>query len=266
VALTAGALVSERQRALKAGMNDIVTKPFDPQVLIRKVRYLVEQTRNEPIPIAVLDRRRGLQPAVEPLIPSIDADVVQRMFGQDLTLFTSALSRMLRDYVDFAEPISAPLGDQVVRSQLTARVHELRGSAGLMGAMGVMHLAGTAETALEQGRSIDVVGPILGRLTSAYSDMRDEAQFWLARQAEREALSDVKTAPRPTIEAADVEELYALLDSRNLAALDKFSLLSPSLSEFLGAARFDRLRDAVDNLDFPLGAQLLRASGSLIPA
>ena len=66
-------------------------------------------------------------------------------------------------------------------TQLKARVHELRGSAGLIGATRVMRLAGAAETALEQGRSIDVVGPIPVQLTSAFSEMRDEAQFWLAR-------------------------------------------------------------------------------------
>ena len=93
--------------------------------------------------------------------------------------------------------------------------------------------------------------------------MRDEAEFWLAAQTAREALS-AKPAPRTDVVTADIEELYALLDSRNLAALDKFNLLSPSLSEMLGAVRFDRLRDAIDNLDFPLGAQLMRESAALI--
>ena len=35
IALTAAALVSERQQALQAGMNDFVTKPIDPQLLLR---------------------------------------------------------------------------------------------------------------------------------------------------------------------------------------------------------------------------------------
>jgi hypothetical protein len=112
--------------------------------------------------------------------------------------------------------------------------------------------------ALEQGRSIDIVGPILGQLTSTFSEMRAETQFWLARQGEREALCEAKGVPRPTIRTDGLDELYTHLDARNLAASDKFNLLSASLNELLGAVRFDRLGDAMDNLDFPLGAQLLR--------
>jgi hypothetical protein len=48
-----------------------------------------------------------------------------------------------------------------------------------------------------------------------------------------------------------------LLESQNLAAVDKFAVLSSALSELVGAVRFDRLRDAIDNLDFQLGAELL---------
>jgi CheY-like chemotaxis protein len=38
VALTAGALVSERQRATVAGMNDFIIKPFDAASLISSVK------------------------------------------------------------------------------------------------------------------------------------------------------------------------------------------------------------------------------------
>ncbi len=38
IALTAGALVSERERSLQAGMNDFLTKPFETAALIGIVR------------------------------------------------------------------------------------------------------------------------------------------------------------------------------------------------------------------------------------
>jgi HPt (histidine-containing phosphotransfer) domain-containing protein len=211
----------------------------------------------------MLDRKPVLPRTDDPQIASIDAAIVKQMFGEDRPLFKSALSRLLRDYAQFAQPIAAPLDDPGARSELEAQLHKLRGSAGLIGATRIMRLAGRAETELGQGRTLDLVRPILEQLSSAFCELRDEAQLWLSGQTQREAtLSDV--APRTTLSVADVDALSALLDARNLAALDAFSLLSPSLNDLLGAPRFDRMRDAVDNLDFQLGAKLLRESRAAI--
>src|SRR5690606_9621674 len=46
IALTAGALQSERQRSLDAGMNDFLVKPLDPELLVRTVRKYVVNTRD----------------------------------------------------------------------------------------------------------------------------------------------------------------------------------------------------------------------------
>lgn len=261
LALTAGALVGERKRSLQAGMNDTVTKPFDPQVLIRKVRHLVEDVRGEPVPVAILDDKRVAHSTDTSLMSSIDAAVVTQMFGHDLPLFKAVLSRILRDYAQFAEPIADSLENQAARALLKARVHELRGSAGLIGATRVLRLAAAAEAALEQERSIEVVKSILGQLTCAFSALSAEALFWLGTQCAQEVPSNGKVTNSAQLRATDLEELYALLDHRNLAALDQFSLISVSLSELLGAARFDSVRDAVENLEFQLGAQLLREYG-----
>ena len=43
IALTAGALLVERQRALDAGMSDFVSKPLDPDTLVRLVRRHVDE-------------------------------------------------------------------------------------------------------------------------------------------------------------------------------------------------------------------------------
>ena len=257
MALTAGALVAERQRALEAGMNDFISKPFDPQALIRKVRRLVEQARGEPIAMVILDTEPTRQTTDRPLLASIDAGVVQQMFGDDLSMFKSLLARMLRDFADLALPTSVSPDNQTTRSEIKARTHKLKGSAGMIGATKVMRLAGAAEVALEESRPADLVEGILRQLATALTTLREEAER-LLEKPERDAGAGGEAAKRPNIGDADIEELCALLECQNLAAIEKFSLLSPSLSEILGAVRFDRLHEAIDNLNFQLGAELLR--------
>jgi CheY-like chemotaxis protein/HPt (histidine-containing phosphotransfer) domain-containing protein len=258
VALTAGALLGERQRALEAGMNDFISKPFDPPALIRKLRRLVEEARGEPLPIVILDAKAALHATDTPPMSSIDSAIVQQMFGGDLVLFKSLLARMLRDYADLALPICVSPDDQTTRGQLEGRTHKLKGSAGMIGATKVMRLAGAAEAALHGRQPADSVEAILRQLALALTTLCEESKLLLERTPEQDADSGATVANLHDIGAKDIDELCALLECQNLAAVDKFGLLSPSLSELVGTVRFERLRDAVDNLDFQLGADLLR--------
>jgi HPt (histidine-containing phosphotransfer) domain-containing protein len=234
-----------------------VSKPFDPLALIRKVRCLVEQARGAPLPMVILDGQRRLHDAGRLRISSIDAAVVQQMFGDDQSLFESLLVRLLRDYADLALPISVLPADETARIELKRRAHKLKGSAGMIGATSVARLAGAAETALQQNRPAEEV---LRKLAAALTTLREEAQPWLERQSGREADTCTTTDNLPSIGDAGLEELHALIQSQNLSALDKFSALSRQLSNVLGAERFEQLRRAMDNLDFSLGADLLQAT------
>jgi PAS domain S-box-containing protein len=260
VALTAGALVGERQRALESGMNDFISKPFDPLTLIRKVRYLVEQARGEPIAMMILDSKPAQLAADRQLMPSIDAGIVQQMFGDDTSLFESLVIRLLRDYADLALPTTVSPGDETARNDLKLRTHKLKGSAGMIGATNVARLAGAAETALQHSRPVD---GILGKLAAALTTLLEEAQPLLERKSEQAALTGTTRNDHPSVAKADLEELFSLVESHNLAALDKFTSLSPLLIDCLDAARYKRLSDALGNLDFRLGTELLRGVLSL---
>ena len=258
VALTAGALVGERQRSLDAGMNDFISKPFDPQVLIRKVRRLVETARGEPIPMVFDDKKSDSESKDRLFLRSIDAAVVQQMFGEDLSLFNSLLARMLRDYAEFALPQSVVSSDEAACQHLRGRAHKLKGSAGMIGATMVMRLAGAVERALQEDRSADVVEGILTKLAAALCTLREEAKTALDRDSAAAAPAVGGAPPVMPVSSNDLEDLGTLLQSQDLAAMDKFTALAPALEEMLDAGRFERLRDAVENLDFQLGADLLR--------
>jgi CheY-like chemotaxis protein len=175
-AMTAGALVTERQRALDAGMNDFVSKPFAPQALIRKVRRLVEEARGQPIAMVSTDRPPDRRSTESRLPASIDAVAVQQMFGEDLGLFKLMLLRILQEYGDLGLTASTPLADPAAVMVLKARLHKLAGSAGMIGAMGVMKLAAAAQRAIEKGGSIAAAKGPMEQLALALVTLQEQSE------------------------------------------------------------------------------------------
>jgi CheY-like chemotaxis protein len=245
VALTAAALVGDRQRTLEAGMNDFVSKPFDPQVLVRKVRRLVEQARGAAIPVAIRDRP----------MTSIDPAMVSRMFGDERALFASLLARVLHEYADFTAVLSGWSDQKESRSRLQTRAHKLKGSAAMIGATRVMRLAGAVETAVREDRPADLVARLMRQLAAALASLREEAGRLFPSPA---ALSGFGQVSARRIASSDIEELCQLLECQDLAALDRFDALSQAWGEWLGEGRFGLIREAIDSLDLHSGAKLLR--------
>jgi hypothetical protein len=128
----------------------------------------------------------------------------------------------------------------------------------MIGANRIMRLAGAAETALLKDRPLGAIEKLLQQLASALTTLREEAEPYLERGSAVEANSeDIEGNPQQ-IETAQIDELCTLLDAHNLSAIDRFGVISQSLRNNLHSARFDRISEAIDNLDFTHAAELLR--------
>ncbi|MDB6009154.1 MAG: hypothetical protein JWL65_1404 [Gammaproteobacteria bacterium] len=257
VGLTAGALVSERERSLEAGMSEFLSKPFDPVALIRVVRRFVEKKRGAPLPVCIGTSPEH-RPGIETGFSNIDSKVARQMFGEDTGLFTCLLARVLRDFPEFMLPGSVSFPDTAGRKQLCARLHKFRGSAGVVGAHIVHGLAGAAEEALETGQPRELVESLLQQLTAAFTALGEEVQPMLDVNAAKDAVAARGSSASPPATHATIQELLGLLDGRNLQALDRFSEVASSLSATLGGACFAKLRAAMEGLDFDVAAELLR--------
>jgi len=60
IAMTAHALVEEKQRCLDAGMNDHVTKPIDPDALFATLRRWAKPRKEAVVPKKAVLRRRAI--------------------------------------------------------------------------------------------------------------------------------------------------------------------------------------------------------------
>ncbi|MBW8772957.1 MAG: response regulator, partial [Gemmatimonadetes bacterium] len=264
IALTAGALLAERQRSFDAGMTDFLSKPLDPAALIRTVARHVARARGGSTTLPP----PGLLPAPPavawPQIDGIDAADVASRLNRDVNLFATMLSYLLYEFEDLrAAPPDHPAPG------LAARLHKLRGSAGTLGAKAIHRLAGEGERLLKQRPNAPEVKPLLRELAAAMTGLVIAAQPFLASQRDPVAPSATGTGvgpararhATPPIDRVAVRELYELLRQQDFAALDRFQVLLAPLRAACSAPDFADLRDAVDRFDFGRAAELISRSG-----
>jgi PAS domain S-box-containing protein len=150
VALTAGALSEERERALGAGMDDFLTKPIDPSWLVRVLRAHIENARKISVPLAVPGvAESSLADKEWPVIDEIDTDQAFQVMGGNLDLYIEILRLFVREQGDPATHLDALL-KQKKPEEAANWVHKLRGQAGNIGAVRLFKVAGALEEAINQ--------------------------------------------------------------------------------------------------------------------
>ncbi len=151
IAMTAHALVEERQRCLEAGMNDHVSKPIDPDnlfaTLLRWAKPLTKRAVESKTPAT------NIKASAEVLLPEIAgievADGLNRVAG-NRRLYRDLLAQFAAKQGDAAAQISTALesGDRKLAERIA---HTVKGVAGNLGIMEVQSVAQKLEKALRDG-------------------------------------------------------------------------------------------------------------------
>ncbi|MEH6461297.1 response regulator [Chitinimonas sp. JJ19] len=141
VAMTAHAMVEERERCLDEGMQDHISKPIEPEALFACVRRWVggEQT-SEPVVTADED---GL-----PVMPGLNTREGLRRVAGNQVLYVKLLGQFAERFGPSAGKIAQLLGQDNAEAEREA--HSLRGVAANIGAQGLQEQAGIVEQAIRQ--------------------------------------------------------------------------------------------------------------------
>jgi PAS domain S-box-containing protein len=259
IALTAGALSSERQRAVAAGMDDFVIKPFDAPTLITTIlRHVRISGLQAAIPTAALDQPPSPARVPWPAIAGIDLTDARVRVCDDFGLFLSNLKRLLAEFSDVSMPSSK---DPDALAAYAARMHKLNGSAGMLGANAVQQLAIDARAACVAGetkrleRLADALVIELLRLGQSAEPVLRTAK---RRVSEAHKPPGVEDALTPEV----VTELIGALRQQSLSALCRFDAVSSQLRSMLGEKKFEVVRDLLDDLKFIAAAETLAESNS----
>jgi PAS domain S-box-containing protein len=263
VALTAGALVEERDKALEAGMDGYLTKPIDPSKLVNRLRLLIEHYRGEPLPVENTDRVDT--PAVAskgawPEIPGLNAEQAKRMLMGNLALFMKTLEGLLEEHRNLAEPPQDLDQDSASasasRQALAGQVHKLRSASGTVGAKRIQNLAAETEEKLRVPG--EPVQALLSELAEAMSALINDSEAVIAAFKSDDSAASQGAHDAPVaLSEQQLETLISQLKHNDLAGLSEIMRLKPTLEASLGAAGYAQLQTSMDTLNFRRAASIL---------
>ncbi|MFN2323645.1 MAG: ATP-binding protein [Trueperaceae bacterium] len=188
VAMTANALPGDREAYLAAGMDDVVTKPIEPDELWRALRAWLPERDEHAKPNA----QEVQAPAHDDAPPSPDALLPRHVAGLDVDRglrFTRGRADLyldfLRRFLDDQDGVPARIADALAGGEAPAAeraAHTLRGLAACLGAGPLADAAEGLENALRTGAAARTV-------TAAADVLADEHRALFA------ALDPLRTRP-----------------------------------------------------------------------
>ena len=247
IAMTAHALVEERQRCLDAGMNDHVTKPIDPDALFSTLMHWAKPRQAQ----TALTETRSVKAADDVILPEIDgvdvAGGLKRVAGNK-RLYSDLLVQFAAKQGDAGAQISVAIGngDRKLAERIT---HTVKGVAGNLGLGQVFTSAEKVERAIREADA--VVPALLEEFTVILI-----RQVQIIRQALCDVASDQPTQPKKDVgfdaqeAAAAIAHLRNLLELSDGDAVEAFLAVEDILAGALDKSRLEALSAAISEFDF----------------
>ncbi|MBW8896639.1 MAG: response regulator, partial [Massilia sp.] len=249
IAMTAHALSEIRDRCLREGMQDYITKPVDPEKLYSTLARWLGHAMPARLPLPAPDT------SAIPGLTGIDSALGLRHVAGNTILYLQLLDRFRSSQRQAAAEIRADWeGERFIEG--SKRAHTLRGVAGNIGARTLQSVAHGVEDML-RAANIDPqrAADKLDALESALGAVMQSLDRYFASPA-AEAIAAVALDPGGSIEHA-LEQLQLLLAEFSGDTTDYFDSVRARLATVLGTAALEKLATHLAKYEFEEARALL---------
>jgi signal transduction histidine kinase/DNA-binding response OmpR family regulator len=153
IAMTAHAMVGDKEKSLQAGMNDHITKPIDPQELYATLIKWIKPGNRETPEIKKTDKVKQGQKTLELKLinlSGISSEVGLKHANNNQELYKKLLIKFYHDFNDAIETVEKSHHSGNI-DQSSRLVHTLKGVSGTIGAISLQEKAVALEDSINKG-------------------------------------------------------------------------------------------------------------------
>jgi PAS domain S-box-containing protein len=258
VAMTAHAMLEERERCIASGMSDHVAKPVNPAELYRAIARWCPQS--------VVPAGQDVSPDSYPLsenagfsIEGIDVqDGLQRLQG-NRAFYLQMLRRFHDDQKDAVARIGVALLGEEQRSTAERVAHNLKAVAGQLGVKGVQRTAEQIEQKIREGASAKELAVLLEQLDGEMSVVIGALGHALTQwESQQPAEHEIGTIDREAVQDL-MQRIVDLLSQYDGEAIDLLTESDRLLAAALGRAAHQRIAQNAYTYNFDEARAALKA-------